>query len=329
VARIDGDSANTAAIVAQGVTVSNNYTTLSSGLVSEASTRASAVTTVANDLVALNSTVTSNNATLTAAVSNEAATRATAVGAVATDVTTLFTSVGGHTASLTALNTSVDGLKVKAGVLTNVDGNIVGWELNNGLSGGDFNILTPHFRLIDPSGVAPTVTMEVVGGVLYAPNLWIGNLVTNTVTTPTVVVGAISDYLVGTSLGAVAADAESDNTVQGIALTKTTVAGAQTRVSVSFECTTQIGSSGSGTGVVRLQVRRNGVAIKTIKAPLATVGTNAVSWSGPITLTCVDNPPAGDNEYSLWLVGFARSISQKTVNVSGRDWTIEIEQYKR
>jgi len=99
-----------------------------------------------------------------AAIVTEASARASGDSANASSITTLTTTVNGHTSTLTSYGSSISGLQAKAGVKLDVNGHVVGWELNNSGSTGDFIVRADRFAVVNSSGTDQTAVFEVVGG---------------------------------------------------------------------------------------------------------------------------------------------------------------------
>jgi hypothetical protein len=142
---------------------------------------ANALAAAGADIVALQSSV----GTVSASVTAEASTRANADSALATSIGTVSTTVAGHTASIATYATSISGLQAKAGISIDVNGHIVGWELNNGGGSGEAIFRVDKFKITSASG--NSTPFQVVGSDVFIKSAIIENL---TITTQKLAVNA-------------------------------------------------------------------------------------------------------------------------------------------
>lgn len=110
----------------------------------------------ASAVTSLNTSVTNINGTLSAQASS---------------ITTLTTTTNNNTATITSQQTSIDGLEARAFLKLDVNGKVVGYEVNNDGVTNNFNILADNFNVVSSSGVtilsAATVSdgsANVIGG---------------------------------------------------------------------------------------------------------------------------------------------------------------------
>lgn len=122
--------------------------TLNASITAEQTVRTSADSALSTRIDTLNSTVGQNTAAITA----EQTARANGDSANATSITNLSTTVGGHTASITNMQSSINGVQAKAGVMLDVNGRITGWQLNNNGQSGSFEVVADRFSVSSPNG---------------------------------------------------------------------------------------------------------------------------------------------------------------------------------
>lgn len=87
----------------------------------------------------------------TAAINTEATTRANQDSSLADQINTVSTTVGTNTATITQQQTSIDGLTARAFLKLDVNGRVVGYEVNNSGITSDFTITADRFRVDSPS----------------------------------------------------------------------------------------------------------------------------------------------------------------------------------
>lgn len=83
------------------------------------------------------------------------------VTANANDVSSLSTTVGNHTTTLTSYGSSIDGIRAKAGVVANVNGQLTGWQL---LAGGGISAMSMFADNFSVTGSTTANYMSWTGG---------------------------------------------------------------------------------------------------------------------------------------------------------------------
>jgi hypothetical protein len=196
--RITAEGVISSSISALSSTVTNNYTTLNSAITSEATTRASADSTLSSQLTTLTSTVGTNTAAITseattranadsslstqissltstvntntAAISTEISTRANADAALTSSITTLQSTSGANTAAIqteaTTRASETGNLFAKYTVKVDTNGYVSGFGLastaNNGTTVSDFAVRADKFYIASPSGPGVTPSMPFI-----------------------------------------------------------------------------------------------------------------------------------------------------------------------
>lgn len=143
----------------------NNATTGVAATASAVSALTTRVTTTENTTSSQGSAITTlqntvNNSTTgvtaTASAVSALSTRVSSVEGVnssqATSISSISTTVGNHTASINSQQTSINGVLAKAGLALDVNGYVIGWQLNNNGSSGSMTILASQFAVVSPGG---------------------------------------------------------------------------------------------------------------------------------------------------------------------------------
>lgn len=167
------DLAASNALAAAGTDIVNLQSSVgnvTASISAEASTRASADTALSNSLTSLTATVNSNQASLT----SQLTTQSSNLSALSSSVTTLTTTVNGHTASISSFAVSINGLQAKAGLTLDVDGYIIGWELNNAGGSGEAIFRVDKFKIASPDGLS--TPFEVIDDTVYIKSAVIKDL---------------------------------------------------------------------------------------------------------------------------------------------------------
>lgn len=113
----------------------------------------------ASSLIALVARIAGNEASIV----NESQVRAADDTAIAQTVSTLSTAVNGNSASIEQFAQSINGLLARVGVVLDVNGRVVGWELNNDGASGDFTVASDSFRVVDPDTGVPFIDADADG----------------------------------------------------------------------------------------------------------------------------------------------------------------------
>ena len=161
--------ATTAALTALTAAYQAADTTLQSNITSEASTRASADSTLASSITSLTSAYQSADTTLQANITSEASTRASADTAIASSVTSLTATVGTNTANITtnaAAIATVDGkLSASYGLTVDANGRIASMKLLSNGTTSSVKFTASTFSIYD--GSSDVAMFEVAGGSAY------------------------------------------------------------------------------------------------------------------------------------------------------------------
>ncbi|WP_152663875.1 hypothetical protein [Sphingomonas sp. SRS2] len=194
-ARVDGDTALASSLATYQAETASSLATVNTAV--NAVTDAQSAT--ASSLTAFQA---STGASL-ASITNTNIAQTNSLNTIAGSVNTLSTTVGGHTASITSHSSSINGLSVRIGVETDVNGYVTGWVFNNsGLGRSDFLMRVDRFGIASP-GNPTLVPFEIVGGVAYMKKAVIRNLSVETIK---IAGNAVTDrrfaQMVGTRSGA-------------------------------------------------------------------------------------------------------------------------------
>lgn len=178
---------------------------------SETESLASQITTLTAALGTTNASVTTE-ATARAAGDSANAAAITAgdaanAAAFAAAITTVQTQANGNTAAITSVQSSVDGIKARWGVVINLNGQVTGLvQLDGTASGSVFTVVADKFIIAHPSSPATTIAAFVVGLVNGVSTVGInGNLlVDGTILARSIAADAITANKI--AAGAVTAD---------------------------------------------------------------------------------------------------------------------------
>lgn len=188
----DNNTSTTQQIASLTQTVTNNNTTLTASLSSEAGIRASADSALGSSITSINAALsgyTGANAVANAVSSLNASISTTNgnVSALSSSLTTLSTAVGNNTASISTLSSSVSGIQAMWGLQLDINGNIIGRvELSGSGATSTFSVNASNFEVFDGSGSTPA--FQITGGVAYL-NV---PLFTNAVATSTIQNNAVT-----------------------------------------------------------------------------------------------------------------------------------------
>ena len=89
----------------------------------------------------------------TASINSEAIARANQDSALASQINTVSTTVDGNTATISSQQTSINGLEARAFLKLDVNGKVVGYEINNDGVTNSFTVLADNFNIVSTSGV--------------------------------------------------------------------------------------------------------------------------------------------------------------------------------
>lgn len=293
-ARTNADNALSASITALQATVGNN----TAAITAEQLARADGDSALVADINVLSARVTSaENGIVTnaAAIVNEQSARANGDSANASAISALTTTVNGNTATVATLQSSVNGLLAKYGVLLDVNGYVTGFVQNNNGQTGEFIILADRFAIVDPNGgpgQTPVVPFEVSGGAVKIN----GNLVVDgTISSTKIADNAVTDLDYYFSSFGTLSSSGSLNVWRNSAASVTVVAP-NNAVGVMLDLVAQLDRGGGSDDTLSFRIYRSDGAV------LPQVYSNCKVEGGrrPYGFKFTDpNPPAGSVTYTL------------------------------
>lgn len=128
-----------------------------------------------------------------AAITSEATTRASADSALANSISTVSTTVNGHTASITQQSTSIDGLKAQYVLAVSAGNRVAGMKLASG--GGVSSIAFSADQIGFTNGVTDRYPFAIVGNEVHATNFRVDKVFANSIVTDSIIGGAVTTML--------------------------------------------------------------------------------------------------------------------------------------
>lgn len=115
------------------------------------------------------STLSTSLGVTNAAIVTEQTARSNGDAANASAISTVSSNVASNTATISTLQSSIDGVQARWGVVVNVNGQVVGLvQLDGGVTGSEFTVVADKFVIAKPGSpgtVSPVFVLDTVNGV--------------------------------------------------------------------------------------------------------------------------------------------------------------------
>ena len=173
-------------------------------------------------------TLTASLGTTNAAITTEATARVNGDSANAALISTVQTQANGNSAAITTVQSSIDGIEARWGVVINLNGQVTGLvQLDGTASGSVFTVVADKFIVAHPSSPATTIAAFVIGLVNGVSTIGInGNLlVDGSILARTIAAGAITTNKL--AAGAVTANEIAAGAITAVQLAADSVTATQ------------------------------------------------------------------------------------------------------
>lgn len=222
-------------------------------------------------------------------------------GSTATSLVSLVSTWNGMTASIDELAEVIDGQVGRYALNIDVGGYLIGWEAVNGGTPETGSIIfkTSNFFIADPdngiggAGVSP---FSVVGGLVYANELWVRRIIANSIVTDMLVDNSISERMVARD--------DSDVTLSssaGFSLAQSTNFDSINSI-LKIDCVVGVSrSSADGSrGDITIELRRGSTVIESRRssALYANSSNEVCDWNHTFI---IDSVPAGTNTWNIYV----------------------------